>query len=109
MDPLNELVMDPRCLQMTGYVYIVQCMLTDEAELSHSAVNGATSTTSGEQRQRGDDNDVPTFDIPIFTEEFLDHNKSLYHRPTIATFINIYLCIISDSDFWILRCVLEFP
>lgn len=47
----------------------------DDGESSHGAVNGATSTpVSGEQRQRADD-DIPTFDIPIFTEEFLDHNK----------------------------------
>jgi len=31
---------------------------------------------SGDHRPRSDD-DIPTFDIPIFTEEFLDHNKSV--------------------------------
>ena len=37
-----------------------------------------------------DEDDVPTFDIPIFTEEFLDHNKSMssLYLKQIVTGIN---------------------
>ena len=36
-----------------------------------------------------DEDDVPTFDIPIFTEEFLDHNKSMSsYLKQILTSIN---------------------
>lgn len=46
----------------------------DEGESSH-AINGSGMDMINENTNRADD-DLPSFDIPIFTEEFLDHNKS---------------------------------
>jgi len=48
-------------------------------EVESSAVNGnAASDTLDIESHRDDEDarDLPTFDIPIFTEEFLDHNKA---------------------------------
>jgi FtsZ-binding cell division protein ZapB len=46
----------------------------DENELIGTAVNGASLEPAGEHKPRVED-EAATFDIPIFTEEFLDHNK----------------------------------
>jgi hypothetical protein len=43
----------------------------DERDGAH---NGTANEETGDHAR--DDDDLPTFDIPIFTEEFLDHNKA---------------------------------
>jgi len=47
----------------------------DENDTSCVAINGASSEPASEMHKPRVDDDTSTFDIPIFTEEFLDHNK----------------------------------
>lgn len=47
----------------------------DDSDYHHDSVNGAVTDATGEHHSR-DDDELMTFDIPIFTEEFLDHNKA---------------------------------
>lgn len=47
----------------------------DESDCHHESINGATNDILGEHHSK-DDDEMTTFDIPIFTEEFLDHNKA---------------------------------
>ena len=60
-----------------------------DGEPSGSAVNGGGGGIELTPGGR-DEEDAPTFDIPIFTEEFLDHNKGMkeclsqYLRPRIS-------------------------
>ena len=37
-----------------------------------------TNNIAGQHRPDGSGNQIGVFDIPIFTEEFLDHNKGIY-------------------------------
>lgn len=47
----------------------------NENDASHTSVNGALAEGAADNRSSRVDDELPTFDIPIFTEEFLDHDK----------------------------------
>jgi hypothetical protein len=48
----------------------------DSSTGATGAQNGGSAAEDTGDLQGKDDDDLPTFDIPIFTEEFLDHNKA---------------------------------
>ena len=48
------------------------------------------------------DEDIGNFDVPIFTEEFLDHNKSEFYLWLSAPFIPVQYCLyLPGIDVWL--------
>lgn len=65
-----------------------------------------SNNAAGQHRPDGSGNQIGVFDIPIFTEEFLDHNKGI---DLLYSWAKILVRLNADHVIWLVSLTLVVP